>query len=739
MDYEFYNKIRKGNLNALRDLQESELPWAYFVCYHITGNTGQAAELLVRAWTSAFKNIFNSDECIRCSFANCLSREIFIKSKSLPSADDMFASVPIPQISQCFQVFVEAIDRMESVDRTIYWLSTFGDLETSDVSELLNLSLSDAKKYMNDISSKALPQVVDGQSDFQRIMLSTQFRSSDKKAFDHITIPPLLYNSLEYESMRVIGKGRNKINSNKTRKDSENMKPTAKPTGKSTQPNRRAAAKKKKTIIISCVAAVLAIALIVTLVVVIKKANAPTPTVTTSYKVDEVTVGNVSTTISGSGSLTPIKSETLTAADLLAPIEAKIAEVTAISDEGVLTLTIYSLTEDGADYEITNVKIIDFTNYEATEKTEEYTIGTTDKIYTVANGTLDEIESTEIVVGDKLVIYDASEEFKNLIVYHAESEGSQAQSSSTGNGSANGGYTGSMPSIEDVTIPEIAHGTIKTVNVQVGDTVEAGDVIAVIVFENEETRNILAPYDAVILEWYLGEGDEVADETSVAMFMGTDGYKMTISVDENNISLVELGQDVEISIDASNEEMPTGKVTDISYNGSASGSTTAYKLTVTFDYVEGTYPGMSVSAEVVIEDSGEGLLVPVSAVQTSGDTKYVYLAPSGAKLADVYEDGDIDVSKLTKVTVTTGMSDGSYIMIESGNLSEGDLVVVITRTSTLTGSEGSDDDGRGGMSGFPGGSGSFPGGSFPGGSFPGGDLPEGFDPSQFGGGFPFGN
>jgi len=179
--------------------------------------------------------------------------------------------------------------------------------------------------------------------------------------------------------------------------------------------------------------------------------------------------------------------------------------------------------------------------------------------------------------------------------------------------------------------------------------------------------------------------------------------------------------------------MPTGKVTDISYNGSASGSTTAYNLTVTFDYVEGTYPGMSVSAEVIIEDSGEGLLVPVSAVQTSGDTKYVYLAPSGAKLADVYEDGDIDVSKLTKVNVTTGMSDGSYVMIESGDLSEGDLVVVITRTSTLTGTEDSDANGRGEMGDF----GGFPDGM---GGFPGGDFDFGdFDPSQMpSGGFPFG-
>ncbi len=520
------------------------------------------------------------------------------------------------------------------------------------------------------------------------------------------------------------------------------MKPTAKitanPTGKSTQPNRRAAAKKKKTIIISCVAAVLAISLIITLVVVIKKANSPALSVTTQYKIDEVTVGDVSTTISGSGSLTPVTSKTLTAVDLLEAlpaIDAKIAEVTAVN-EGVLTLTVYGLTEDNEDYEFTDVKKIDLTKYEATSTTEEKTVAADDVFYTVVDGALDEIESSEVVVGDMLVIYDGG-----IVVYHAESE---AQAGASGNASGStSGAAGSMPSLEleDVTVPEIVGGTVQTINVQVGDTVDAGDVLAVIVFETEdsddeaETRNILAPYNAVILEWYLHDGDEITDETSVGMFLGTDdGYTMTISVDENNISLIERGQEVEISIDVSSEEMPTGAVTDISYNGSTSGSTTAYKITVTFDYVVGTYPGMSVSAEIVIEDSGEGLLVPVSAIQTSGDTKYVYLAPSGASLGDVYEDGEIDVTKLTKVTVTEGMSDGSYTMIESGDLAEGDLIVVITRTSTQTGSESS--DGSGGMGGM-GGMGGFPGG----GSFPGGgdfDF-ENFDPSQFGGSFPFGN
>lgn len=91
--------------------------------------------------------------------------------------------------------------------------------------------------------------------------------------------------------------------------------------GSDAQPNRRAAARKKKRIIVSVVAAVFVIALIITLIVVFKKVNTPEPTITTSYQVKEVTVGDVSTTISGSGVLTPITQETLTVLDLIEDIE----------------------------------------------------------------------------------------------------------------------------------------------------------------------------------------------------------------------------------------------------------------------------------------------------------------------------------------------------------------------------------------------------------------------------------
>ena len=74
------------------------------------------------------------------------------------------------------------------------------------------------------------------------------------------------------------------------------------------------------------------------------------------------------------------------------------------------------------------------------------------------------------------------------------------------------------------------------------------------------------------------------------------------------------------------------------------------------------------------------------------------------------------------------MSDGSYIMIESDALAEGDLILVTKVTSTATGSDNDRTGGGmgGGMGGFPGGGGI----NFDVGDFDPGKMPNG------GGGFP---
>ncbi len=284
--------------------------------------------------------------------------------------------------------------------------------------------------------------------------------------------------------------------------------------------------------------------------------------------------------------------------------------------------------------------------------------------------------------------------------------------------------SGTLTPVSKETIATTKAGTITTLNYEVGATVEEDAVIAILTDDNGNTTSFTAPFDGVLIELPISKDGEVAANSEIAMIMGTDGFTMGIAVDELDISTVKVGQEVSFTIDAVDGDY-TGSVTAVSYNGTSSGGTTAYQITAKVDYIEGVYPGMSASAEIVIESSGEGLLVPTSAIRTSGDESYIYLAPSDAEEGTEYEEDEISIDDLTKVTVETGMSDGSYTIVESDEIAEGDLIVIVTLTSTQTGSETDGQSGFGGMGG----------GRGPGGGMDFGDFDfENFDPSQMPGG-----
>lgn len=115
------------------------------------------------------------------------------------------------------------------------------------------------------------------------------------------------------------------------------------------------------------------------------------------------------------------ETEGSTADESITPIDAKIAEVSAISTrEQSFFLTIYGLCEESVDYEITDVAKVDLSKYEATEKLEKYGVDSTAKVYEVKDGEIVEFEASKIVEGDMIVIYTDAEDIVNVIVYHSE-------------------------------------------------------------------------------------------------------------------------------------------------------------------------------------------------------------------------------------------------------------------------------------------------------------------------------
>ena len=203
--------------------------------------------------------------------------------------------------------------------------------------------------------------------------------------------------------------------------------------------------------------------------------------------------------------------------------------------------------------------------------------------------------------------------------------------------------------------------------------------------ELEALLTVKAETDCTVTALSVKTGDTVSAGTSVCTLTGTGGFTIAMSIDELDIASVKLGQSASVTLDALDGEF-SGTVTNISYSGSGS-YVTSFTATITTEPIEGAYPGMSVSAEIITETSGETLIVSVSAVQYDGDTAFVYLADEGTQARTTLAEGELDLNKLTKVTVTTGMSDGSYIAISAEGLAEGDIIWVPERTSRATYSE----------------------------------------------------
>ena len=526
-------------------------------------------------------------------------------------------------------------------------------------------------------------------------------------------------------------------------------------------------------------AGVVVVAVAVVLILTLSKKDG-SETSTLTYRVASVSSGEINTTISGSGTLSALEAKTVTttAESTVTAVNAKPGDEVKAGDV-VLTMTssevetqLDELKDDltstrsslaSAKQLLTNLKV---TNTKAgIVKDIQAKVGSVvddmDYLCRIATdgkmqlsipvtSSVGQYDAVTVVVGEDQQEGYVTEINNGMATVVFEDNYYPVGTSATvldANGATLGTGTMDVNEYVDVTA---ASGKIATVEVEDNDKVGKGATIFTLaegaptaayttlkktetdlvsqIADLEDLLTVTADTDCTVTSLSVAAGDTVDAGTTVCVLTGTNGFTLDLSIDELDIASVALDQAATVTLDAIEGEY-TGKVTNISYSGSGS-YVTSYTATITTDPIEGAYPGMSASAEIVTDTSGDTLLVPVSAVQYDGDTAFVYLAGDDVQLGDTLADGALDLDKLTKITVTTGMSDGSYIAITADGLAAGDLIWVPERTSTMTYSE--DDStaatfsmGGGGMMMGGGSSGFTPPSGGMGGQMPSGGMPSG--------------
>ena len=282
------------------------------------------------------------------------------------------------------------------------------------------------------------------------------------------------------------------------------------------------------------------------------------------------------------------------------------------------------------------------------------------------------------------------------------------------------------------TITATVSGKVSGLTLMPGDSVSNGQRICTITgdsvdnqienaktsLENAQERlddyRITSPITGTVVEKTVKAGDNVGTgsnaNSTLCIIYDLSYLQMTLNIDELDIDNVEVGQTVNITSDAKEGQTFTGVVTKVSVVGTTSGGTTTYPVTVRIDDTEGLRPGMNVDAEIVLTSADDVLAIPGTAVNRGNTVLITSDSPSAANaLEQEAPEGYVYVQ------VETGISDDSYIEITSG-LQEGDTVACLRTASDSSGFMMGGMPGGDMGGGMPGGGGGMPSGG-PGGGF----------------------
>ena len=215
---------------------------------------------------------------------------------------------------------------------------------------------------------------------------------------------------------------------------------------------------------------------------------------------------------------------------------------------------------------------------------------------------------------------------------------------------------------------------------------------------------IKAPYDGMITSVDYDE-DSTDSEVSVLTLYPNLRMSVTISVDETDIMSLEVGQEVDVTVSSVGDTTYTGEVTEISKAADTSSGVSAYSAVVELDVADGMLAGMTADVAVKIQGVEDALIIPVDALHQTSDIAFVYTS---------YDEKTQQYGGM--VEVTTGISNDNYVEIISG-LQEGDVVYYTEAQQNNFFSM------MGGMSGGGGVSYEISGGSMP--DMGGGNMPSG--------------
>ncbi len=173
---------------------------------------------------------------------------------------------------------------------------------------------------------------------------------------------------------------------------------------------------------------------------------------------------------------------------------------------------------------------------------------------------------------------------------------------------------------------------------------------------------ILASFDGTVTDIFNFEGDHVSNGTSAIQLDNLTTMVVDVSVSEVDINYITVGDTVSITFDALTDRIYNGQVTQVGGAGIDTDGIVKFNVSITLtDADEAIKPGFTAVSQIIIDQTEDVLMIPLTAIHTLDGQKYVIVQRSG---------------RLVQVPVTLGTSSDLYSALVEGDLQEGDLVVI---------------------------------------------------------------
>lgn len=184
----------------------------------------------------------------------------------------------------------------------------------------------------------------------------------------------------------------------------------------------------------------------------------------------------------------------------------------------------------------------------------------------------------------------------------------------------------------------------------------------------QQAKLKLAPYtlsalfDGTIARLSLQVGQSVSPSTQVGLLAVPESLDINADMSEIDVARIEVGQEVDIVLDALPSSTFKGHVTKVASTGTATQGVVSYPVTIHLDKADPAIkPGMTANATIIVDRRDNVLMVPTRAIRSQGNQRLVRV---------LYQGQTIDVP------VEVGLTGDTNTEVLGDALKEGDVIIL---------------------------------------------------------------